>query len=588
MRFFFGVYTIDTDQLVADWSSRVTACVVRTGAHGDESLEADLDVPFLEVFYFYQQLGPLKVRCSWGGSQSVFTGRIEDPTQLIDQDTGLKIVALGYWVALSDIPIVALWSIALTKDWQIVTSDLITSCISERFEFINQNQLTISPKKNSNQANTVFGAWYFQIPDQGTRNINGIALDFSIVATDVNWLFDINSYAAGFASGASLSSIASINGTVAGCINLTLATARPIIVIFFYSNTARSPFTGEDGSVKLRITNVRLTTTVTNRLATSLTAARAAGTNVTATVGSTTGMYVGQKLQIAPNGTTGETVTVLSIGSSTQFNATFVKSYIIGDAIRALLVYPNEIIADCVATVNAINSTQINSTTALQNQTVDIDNADYQDVYANDIINDLVARGDNQSPPRQWVAQVFGDQVLRVQPRGSGRAWYVDIDSLEVVRTLTQLFNSVYVVYRDGDDRKLRSAASTDSASIVRYKITRRKAVQSEATTAILATTQRDMILAAQADPVPRASISVSRIFDQYGVEWPLWFIKADDTVTLRNLPVTLATIYDKLRTLIVARTTYDTLESGEYPLTLELEVSMPNVDVQLANALKG
>lgn len=569
-----------------DWSLFARSCIVRSGEHGFESLEAELQLPFYDAFNYYVNYGPLKVICIFGPSR-IFEGRLNDPTQFVrGANGGLKIVALGYWIALSDTQIVALWSTTQLQDWKLITSNLIASCIPERFEMINQtDQLSIAPKKNENQSNTVFGAYYYIVPDGGSRDINGVALDFSIVAADANWRLEINSYAAGFTSGANLVTISSAAGTVTGCVNTTL-TARSIIAIFFYSNTSRAPFTGETGDVRCRITNVRLVTATTNRLATSLTANRTAGTNVTATVGSTSGMYVGQNLQVDPNSTTGETVTVISIGSATQFNATFAKSYLSGVAIRSMIVYPNEIINDCVAIVAALNSTQISAATGMiQNQGVDQLDAIFEDMTPADVINTLVkSAGDTQTTPRVWTALVYDNQQLIVRPRGTGRAWLIDADSLDIQRALSQLANSITAVYSEPAGRKRRTTA-TDSSSVARFGLTRRKTVHANTADVIQAGRVRDTTLYYARDPIPRVNFPINAIYDGAGIWHDPRELRADDTVTIRNFPPIVATLYDKIRTLVVTRVSYDVI-AGRLK-DVELELPMPNLDAQLARITK-
>lgn len=589
---FLGIYTADGSRQLADWSSFVRSCSVTNGNHGYDSLTADIDIPFFEAFTYYNNYGPLRIIAAIG-PWHIFEGRIDDPTQFVSakkNESGLKITAFGAWVTFSDLTesYTALWSVTTIENWLQVQTIQQAGVIPERFNYTKQNFIRISPKKNSNQANTVFGTFYFEIPHSSSRQLVGISFDYDIVATDVNWLFDTNTYNTGFTSGAGMLSFASINGTKHGVVNNTF-TACDIVAFYFYSNTARSPFTGEDGSVYVDISNIRLTTSNTNRLATALTAARTAGSNVTATVTSTAGMYVGQQLQINPNTATAnasETVTVLSIGSATQFNATFIYNYAGTEAIRSLIVYPNEIISDVVTTVAALNPTQLStSASKIQNQGVDLFDAAYDNATPADVINTLIDAGDSQTTPRQWVAMIYEDRQLIVRPRGSGRAWYIDADELEVQRSLSQLFNSVVVTYKDASGRKLRSSAN-DSASIARYGITRRKNVSVDTTLAVEATRYRDTLLASTRDPIPRVRFPINAIYDSRGNWHPLWMLRADDTVTIRNFPPTIGTLYDKIRTLVVTRVTYDLMQP-DAPLDAELEIPLPNINVQLARSLK-
>lgn len=586
MQIQLAIYTL-ADVLIADWSTRVRACTVRTGAHGYESCEADLALPFYEAFNYYQQLGPLKLKVVWG-SYRVWEGRLEDPSQFAGTVSGLKITALGGWVAYNDAPIVALWSASRYDGWREITDTDTAGSISQRFEVDTSNRLYMAARKGESFDNAHLGMIGYVTPHLGARQITGISFDYEFKAPSATWELRVDRRDSAWGFTANDITVVG-NGLVKTGTRSYVMTATDNITVGMYYNGVAVVFAGETGDCYFKITNVRLVTTVTNRIDTTLTVNRAAGTNVTATVGSTTRMFVGQRLNVTnPAGTVGESVLVLSIGGATTFNATFVNGYVIGDIVRAHIVYPDEIIKDCVATLNTLNPTQVASGVDLiQNQAIDLDQVIYEDEYPAEIINQLLAKSDNQTPPRQWVALVYDDRQLIVRPRGSGVSWYADVNTLEVVRTLTQLYNSVYGVYSDAaNKRNLRTAVNTDAASVLKFQITRRKAIQIDTSDSTQATNIRDSVLALQLDPIPRASIKLDRIFDEYGFPYPLFSIRADDTLTIRNLPPVLtSTLYDKIRTLVITRTTVNLLTNT---IDLELEIPLPNVSVQLAQAMKA
>lgn len=587
MQIQLAIFNIMTDAMIVDWSTRVTACRVRTNKHGYESCEATLQIPFLEAFNYYQQLGPLKLKVSWEGSYRVWEGRLEDPTQFVDTSSGLKITAFGGWVAYNDTSVTMLWSDSQVENWRVISDTDTPDSISQRFETNLTDQLYMTARKGESFDNTRLGMIGYVTPHLGARQIIGISFDYEFQAPNANWLFLMMRRNSAWAFVATDSSIAGTGAVLTGTRNFAL-TATDNIAFGLIFNAAAAVFAGETGDCYFKITNVRVVTSAVNRIDTTLTANRAAGTNVTATVGSTARMFVGQRLNVTNlAGTVGESVLVLSIGSATQFNASFLNAYVIGDIVRAHVIYPDEIIKHCVSILNALNPTQVASdTTLIQSQTIDIDQALYEDEYPTDIINELIARSDNQTTPRQWVAMVYDDRRLIVRPRGTGLAWYTDITSLEVVRTLTQLYNSTYAVYKDvSNKRNLRTASNTDATSVTKFQITRRKPIQVDTTSVTQAEKVRDSVLALQLDPIPRASIKVDRIFDIRGNPFPLFYMRADDTLTLRNLPPILGTAYDKIRVLVITRTDVDLIANT---MTLELEIPMPDISVQLAKALKG
>lgn len=585
MQIQLAIFNPVTDVLLADWTTRIKSCSVRTNAHGYESCEAELNIPFLEAFLYYQQLGPLKLKVSWG-SYRVWEGRLEDPTQFAHDLSGLKITAFGGWVAYNDAPYTALWSNTKLDEWVLALPTQIATVVPDRVTANTNNQLYIAPQKNASFNNAVDVQLLYLALDDNTRNITGVQFDYEMIFPNANWSGNFRTMDTAYTTIATPFSLAATGALQRGSIHLTLTGSVQVLSFIIYFNAAAAAFVGETGSAYLKITNLRVVTSNTNRINTTLGTNIAAGTR-TVTPASMSRIYVGQRLFIDQGSVTiAESVIVTAI-TSTTFTAVFAFAHITTSTVNAHVVYPDEIIKDCVTTLNTLNSTQVSSNvTSIQSQAVDLDQAVYEDQYPSEIINQLIAKSDNQTPPRQWVAMAYDNQTLIVRPRGSGLAWYTDVTDLEVVRTLTQLYNSVYGVYSDvSNKRSLRTAVTTDADSVAKFNITRRKSVKIDTTDGVQATKIRDSVLALQTDPVPRANIELDRIYDKYGNPFPLFMVRADDTLTIRNLPPILGAVYDKIRTLVIVRTNVNLLKNT---IQLDLETPTPNIEVQLAQALKG
>lgn len=580
MRTQLAIYTLD-NVLLADWSTRIKSCHVRTNTHGYESCEAELQLPFLEAFLYYQQLGPLKLRVSWG-SYRIWEGRLEDPTQFANVSSGLKITAFGGWVAYNDAPYTALWSDSKLDQWRIANVNDVADAVPDRFQFDTNTRLYMAPEKNATVGNApiIAARLIYDIPDGSSRNITGISFDLDLFG-GAGWTVGLQNAAFTVLWSLNATGVAQTNA-----INITF-TGTSRLYFYMYYNAAPALYAGETGVTHLELNNVRVVTSTANRISTTLGTNIAAGAQ-TVTPASMARIFVGQRLFIDQGGATvGESVIVTAI-TATTFTAVFALAHVIASTVTAHLIYPDEIIDDCVTALNTLNPTQVSSDTALiQSQAIDLDQSIYEDQYPSEIINQLVAKSDNQTTPRQWVALVYDDVRLIVRPRGSGLAWYTDITSLDVVRTLTQLYNSVYAVYSDvANKRQLRTAISTNAASVTQFQITRRKPIKVDSTNAVQANQVAASVLALQVNPIPRASVDLDRVFDKYGSPFPLFFIRADDTLTLRNLPPTLtAVLYDKIRTLVITRTDVDLMKNS---IKLELEIPMPDLNVQMAQALKG
>lgn len=581
------VNTVADDIFLVDWSTRVRSCNVRTNEHGYESCEADLDLPFYEAFNYYQQYGPLKIKVSWG-SYRIWEGRIEDPTQIAGDQSGLKITALGGWSAYNDIPYNALWSDTAYDNWTITNQKIRpgVGMADQAYKQDLNDRLYFTLEKNAVYANNSdFADIFYAIPHNSTRDIVGISFDLEFLLP-TNWRLDLFGRNTDFSGTVALATFTGSGVIQLKSFNITFAGKQLVDFLLYNLTGANYTNTLETGDWYAVISNVRVVTTTTNRIDTTLTVARAAGTNVTATVGSNARMFVGQRLNISnAAGTVAESVIVLSLTSTNQFNATFANSYAIGDIVRAHVVYPDEVIKHAVTTLNAANPSEVNADQSLiQSQAIDLDQVRYVDQYPTEIINELIEKSDTTA--RRWVAMVYDGKRLIVRPRGSGTTWYTDIAEIEIARTLSALYNSVYAIYKGArDNYELRTAIAADALSVSNYGITRRKAINADTLSSVQAAFVRDTQLAATKDPIPRAKVTIDRLLDQYDNPYPLFFARTDDIIVLRNLPPTLGAAYDKLRTLVIAGTDYDMVADT---ITLDLELPIPDINVQIAQALKG
>lgn len=260
--------------------------------------------------------------------------------------------------------------------------------------------------------------------------------------------------------------------------------------------------------------------------------------------------------------------------------------------LRAKTTTASTVLADAIAAalatyVNGVNSTQISSSAALiQSPALDLRDELYEDEYPADILTRLARLGDNQTPPRQWEVGVWGERRLHLRPRGSAAvAWYVDATDLQLQRSLESLTNSVYPVYEDAGGGTVRGVTSADSASVSRYGLTRRAALSVSTTSATQANVQRDMLLQDRKDPLPRASISFSAVYDAGGVRRSLYAIRSGDTITIRNLPPALSSAIDKIRTFRISRTDY---RADDDTIQVEPEAALPSLETLLARQQEG
>ncbi len=231
-----------------------------------------------------------------------------------------------------------------------------------------------------------------------------------------------------------------------------------------------------------------------------------------------------------------------------------VKATGVGTSIEARNLVYN--IADYVATVNPaqIVNNYANYTavgTVLSDEL-------YEDEFPDAILDRLALL--HQCEWRVWE----GRQLWFHPAKVARREWYVDVvEIVNLGRSLDNVRNTAYGIYRDAGGRTLRTLPASDPDSQARYGIHRRGFVQAQTTSVTEAETYRDAFLDDRADDQARARIVFDRLYDATGTQWPLWACRAGDSITMRNLPPTLSTEIDRIRTFMVGETDFDA-DAGE------------------------
>ena len=141
-------------------------------------------------------------------------------------------------------------------------------------------------------------------------------------------------------------------------------------------------------------------------------------------------------------------------------------------------------------------------------------------------------------------------------------------------------------MYQDIDNVTQRTRTFTDSASVRQHRITRQAAVEARTTSEQQATRYVAVALEDGRAPRPRAqTLPIGKVYDKYGSPWPLYSVKAGDTVTIRNLPPTIAADVDRLRTFVIAGTRYDAMTDA---LQVEPEAPLPRLETFVARMEEG
>jgi hypothetical protein len=556
--------------LIADLSD-ATDCVIDNGRHGFRSLTCFVPMP-LELAFAISEQGKAKWLSLNYGCGVVWEGRLEDPTVVIAEDgTGLQVTAFGAWRALFDVPYTALWSKSGTAGWRVVTGSSLTP---ERYELDNNNRLYFAPRKNENFGTSSQAIWGIRIPNASTRNISGVLFNIEMDAPS-NWTLVMDRRDANYGYISTEYTLASAGSPTSRSVFRLLSSCQSLTFRFLFNTTAAN-YTGETGAAYVKITNVRVVTSVTNAVNTTTSTTITAGAARVVTPASMARIYVGQRLVIANGAATSESVTVTAV-TATTFTADFANGYSGTTTIHAHVVYADQIISDLVSHVTAVNPDQLSASTALsESPGLDLLDEVYEDEYPGDIATKLAGLGDNQTPPRLWEVGVWEGQKLHFRPKGSdSQVWAIDADELTVNSTLELLRNSMYASYQDANNRTLRTAVADDATSQAQYGIVRRGVIGASTTSSTQAGKHRDAALEDGRVVKPRSELQPDYLMDQTGAIAPKWLARAGQTMNIRNLPPTLGSEVDRVRTFLLEENSYDVMEDVLTPVPEEPPASL-------------
>lgn len=247
----------------------------------------------------------------------------------------------------------------------------------------------------------------------------------------------------------------------------------------------------------------------------------------------------------------------------------------------AASVTASAIAGSLVSYVAAINSEQLSSSTArIQPTTVDLQDEIYEDGTPATILDRLAFL-------HEYEWSVWDERLLTFQPReGSGTHWYVDVvNGLELQRSLDNVHNAAYANYRTAGGDTFRTGTKTNSESLTRYGIQRTGNLSLQTTSSTEAATYRDIWLADRATAQSRIKIKIDKVYEASGASSPLYYVRAGDMITIRNLPPTLSVDIDRIRTFTVMETSYnaasDTIDVSPY-------VPTPTLDLMIARQAAG
>lgn len=597
MTIHLGIYDTATGPLILDATARgARGIVASTNEHGFERLTATIAMPLAEAYQLYQYSALPWVRLRSNG-QTIWEGRLSDPELFVEEDAaGVTIEAFGAWDALSDIPYTALWSDTRVDQWFVLTSQMSANEFNARFTFTqDDNALTIAANNGALMGATpanIVGRLGFVLPSQSSRLITNISFDFDHDVQSGTWLTGVQEATAPepingawtFHANAFLRTSAF---SFASSVCVSFSTPRNATTLFLLKSGATAANPDQTEQNRILITNLRITTAP---LLVDTTTTASVGVGATSmTVTSAANITVGMELFLLDGiALSGERVTVTSVSGTTIGITATTGSYTTGARVRAQRVIATDIVSDLASVVSGTNIGQLDASTALLNPDAitlpDLDDEVYEDADMKSIINRLILLGDSSN--NRLEAGVWEDRRLFLYRRGArSRAWFADAATFTLRRSSDSLANSVYGVYQDASGRTLRTATATNSQSVTSFGYTRRRTASVDTTSQAEAERIRDTTLVDGATPQPQARFTIRLLQSGDGAIWPLWMLRANDTMTVRGIPSAFGTGVDRLRTFRITRTEYDV---DNNVMSFEPEEPLPTLEVLLAQQAAG
>lgn len=229
-------------------------------------------------------------------------------------------------------------------------------------------------------------------------------------------------------------------------------------------------------------------------------------------------------------------------------------------------VLASDIVSSLALFVNGINPLQLSSSaSSIEVTTTDLEDELYEDEMPAAILDDLALR-------HGFECGVWESQRLYWRPQASqGKHWYVDVTRLELERSLNEVQNSFYGVYSGVSGQRLRTDVADDMVSQAQWSLVRRGLLQVRTSSESEAETFRDVALENAVGLQVRAAIDFAHVYDDGGADYPLYVLRAGDTLTMRNLPPTLSVEIDNIRTFLIGFAEFNSVDG-----TIRLEPMTP------------
>lgn len=245
------LYTVDdlTGTVLSDLSE-AKGVTMATGPHGFADLRGHYETNIGAAFSYYSRNDPVRIVMT-DGVFTAYEGRMED---LGIDESGMTFGAFGFWRAMSDLRVSAMFIDSSLAEWYDLKADEVAEAVPGRYEIDKSNRLYMAPTKgekfSSAAAHCSFG---YRVPDLSLTQIQRITFNYVLDAPSP-WRVELSRCDADWSV---LEVVWSLTGN--GSVQSTtghVESVAPCDALRFtlYYNGMETEYTGDSGDVYFRAT----------------------------------------------------------------------------------------------------------------------------------------------------------------------------------------------------------------------------------------------------------------------------------------------------------------------------------------------
>ena len=196
-----------------------------------------------------------------------------------------------------------------------------------------------------------------------------------------------------------------------------------------------------------------------------------------------------------------------------------------------------------------------------------------------DVIDQMTKFGSSDANPEPMSFLIYEDGYARFRKMTSGTTWYVDTSNMpmgqqafNVTTSMRDLVSKIAVIYSDSVGSRSVTPWIENDALYNKYGYHKEALFSLSGAPEVLAEVLGEIVADIYKNPTQKSEIMVDGFVQDKGMNrWPAWYVRAGDTVILRNvIPQSVAIeqdTVDRVSTIYVQATSYDA-DTGRLTVT--------------------